>query len=254
MHNNPYLLQIEQTLPRILALVDKDRTSMSYGLADRYYWAWGLIDFGNGTFQGMAHGLSRLWVNKLWPYNTSKTDFIKRIDSIFIGTKSIIRKNGSLEEAFPNEGSYCVTALITFDLLCTMDLLSKEIHIKIYQKWQRIIQPMIEYLLKADEKHALISNHLATAVAALSRWYILTGDKNAEHKARILLDRIIKHQSDDGWFEEYGGPDPGYQTLCLYYLADVHKSQPEWGLLKPLKKSMKFLSHLVEKQISMDLV
>ena len=37
---------------------DNDQTSLSYGMGDRYHWAWGLIDFGNGTFQGAAHGLA----------------------------------------------------------------------------------------------------------------------------------------------------------------------------------------------------
>ena len=51
----------------------------------------------------------------------------KRIQSLFVGTKFLTRKDGSLEEAFPNEGSYCVTALVAFDLLVTIDLLAEKI-------------------------------------------------------------------------------------------------------------------------------
>ena len=58
--------------------------------------------------------------------NQVKNSFITRIQSIFAGTKSITRKDGSLEEAFPNEGSYCVTALVAFDFLVTLDLLKKD--------------------------------------------------------------------------------------------------------------------------------
>ncbi|MBX9780057.1 MAG: hypothetical protein K2X26_06905 [Chitinophagaceae bacterium] len=241
MTTNPYYKQICDTLPRLLSLFDKDKTSVSYGMGDRYYWAWGLIDFGNGTFQGAAHGMARLWKNGLWPYKTSKEKFIDRIDSMFLATKTLQRKDGSLEEAFPNEGSYCVTALVAYDLLCTIDLLSFEIDISQKQKWMSIVKPMVDFLVTSNETHAIISNHLATAVAALNRWHLLTADTRVAIKMRALLDRILKHQSSEGWFEEYGGADPGYQSLCTYYLADAHTMNPDLGLLEPLRRSICFL-------------
>ena len=241
MSINPYLKEIEANLPRILSLIDRDKTSSSYGMGDRYHWAWGLIDFGNGTFQGLAHGLARLWKNNLWPYPTSEKLFIERIHSLFLGAKNLTSAAGSLEEAFPNEGSYCVTALVAFDLLSALELLSEDIDKNMRDEWLEIIAPMINYLQKADETHALISNHLATAVAALILWIKLTKDNLVEKKAKLLLDRILSNQSSEGWFDEYGGADPGYQTLCTYYLASVHINKPEWGLEEPLTNSIDFL-------------
>lgn len=240
---NPYLEEIRVNLPRLLGLFDNDRSSISYGMGDRYHWAWGLIDFGNGTLQGAAHGIARLWHGGLWPYSTPKEHFIARIDAIFEASKRLTRKDGSLEEAFPREGSYCVTALVAFDLLCALDLLKEETTHAQSQRWRTIIAPMITYLTRSDETHALISNHLATAVAALLRWHFLTGDKAAEEKARIQLDKILQHQSAEGWFKEYEGADPGYQSLCTYYLADVHRLRPDWNLLEPLRQSIQFLWH-----------
>ena len=239
--SNPYLDEIKVTLPRILSSIDQDETSATYGLVDRFHWAWGLIDFPNGTFQGVAHGMARLWVSNLWPYSTSKTLFIQRIDSIFRATKNITRKDGSLEESFPNEGSYCVTALVAFDLLCTLHLLRNLIDEEIQGRWLKVIKPLIGFLIKENETHAVISNHLATAVAALVRWDKICNDKLAEAKAKKLCNFILEHQSEDGWFKEYEGADPGYQTLCIYYLADVHFQRPDWELIEPLRKSFKFL-------------
>lgn len=241
MVDNSYLKEISINIPRLLSLFDVDRTSLSYGMGDRYHWAWGLIDFGNGTFQGAAHGLARLWNAKLWPYNTSKEKFHARINSMFEAANNLKRKDGSLEESFPYEGSYCVTALLAFDLLCAKDLLSKEISKDMNNRWTTIISSMIDYLIKADETHAFISNHLATSVAALVRWNLLTGDKMAEQKARDQLDKILVNQSQEGWYKEYEGADPGYQSLCTYYLADVHKLRPDWELLESLRRSIEFL-------------
>jgi hypothetical protein len=240
---NPYLDEIKRNLPRLLSLFDTDQTSSSYGMGDRFHWAWGLIDFGNGTFQGAAHGMARLWLAGLWPYPTPKAQLIARIDALFKAAKRLMIRNGSLQEAFPNEGSYCVTALVAFDLLCAIDLLHTEVDKEHSQRWRTIVAPMISYLKSADETHAIISNHLATAVAALLRWHRLIGDQAAERKARTQLDKILHHQSEEGWFKEYEGADPGYQTLCTYYLADVHQIRPDWQLLEPLRRSIQFLWH-----------
>lgn len=212
-------------------------------MGDRYHWAWGLIDFGNGTFQGAANGLVRLWQVGIWPYKTDSTLFLNRIDTMFMAAGQLTRRDGSLEEAFPSEGSYCVTALVAFDLLCALDLLQSVIDTERHESWQSQITPMVRYLIQADETHALISNHLATAVAALARWHRLTGDSRAQEKARCLLGRILEHQSAEGWFKEYEGADPGYQTLCTYYLADVHRVRPDWELAEPLRRSLAFLWH-----------
>ena len=240
---NPYLIQIKNNLPRILSLFDRDRTSPGFGLGNRYHWAWGLIDFGNGTFQGAANGLCLLWKSGLWPYATPPAVFFERIDSLFTGAAKLTRTDGSLEEAFPREGSFCVTALVAFDLLCALQNVQDEVDSATIHAWKDIVNPMIRFLVGADETHALISNHLATAVAALSRWHALTGDEKALRKANILLDKILDHQSREGWFVEYQGADPGYQSLCTYYLADAHYVRPAWNLLEPLQQSVRFLWH-----------
>jgi len=238
----PYCGPIEQTLPRLLSLFDKDRSSRSYGLGDRFYWAWGLTDFPNGTFQGCAHGLARLWRQGQWPYATGRDTFLQRLDAMFVGAAGCTRADGSLEEAFPNEGSFCVTALVAYDLLQAIDLID-EVPEQTRQRWLTSVEPMIRYLINSDETHAFISNHLATAVAALNRWHRETGDDAAENRARVLLDKILDHQSAEGWFEEYGGADPGYETLCWHYLSDVHLLRPDWKLLEPLRRSAQFLWH-----------
>jgi len=243
MPDNAYLDPLRQTLPRLLALFDRDRTSASHGMGDRFHWAWGLIDFGNATFQGAAHGMARLWRAGLWPYAGAPDVFLRRIDALFDGASRLTRGDGSLEEAFPNEGSFCVTALVAFDLLRALDLLRPELSAETSARWTSTIEPMIGYLHSADETHAFISNHLATAAAALVRWHALSGDAGSHAKARALIDRILSHQSSEGWFKEYEGADPGYQSLCTYYLADLHRCRPDWGLAQALVRSIRFLWH-----------
>ena len=52
---DPYYKEIKNNLPRILSFYDFDKTSKTFGLGDRYHWAWGLIDFSNATYQGAVN-------------------------------------------------------------------------------------------------------------------------------------------------------------------------------------------------------
>ncbi len=241
-HHNVYLEQIDRVLPRLLALYDVDPTSPSYGMGDRYRWAWKLVDFGTGTYQGAAHGLARLLAAGLLGGRISEAAALRRIDAMFQAAAALRRRDGSLEEAFPFESSFCVTAQVAYDLLAAVELLG--------ERWDEarrgdaleVVRPLIRFLETGDERHGFISNHLATAAAALFRWHRESGD-GGEGKGRELLSRILAAQSSEGWFPEYQGADPGYQTLCTYYLADVHRLRPDLELLEPLARSVEFLWH-----------
>ncbi|PCJ69283.1 MAG: hypothetical protein COA62_11725 [Rhodobiaceae bacterium] len=239
-----YLREVETVLPRILASFDRDPLSPTFGVGDRTYWAWKLIDFANATPQGYVHGLARLVASDLLPEWLSKDAVLRRIEEIITGTSNILRKDGSLEEALPFEKSFCVTALIAFDLLAADELLQNHLTPTVRKKLRDVVRPMISFLHKADEKHDLISNHLATASAALFRWTIATGEPG-EDRGRIFLERILQYQSKEGWFNEYGGADPGYQSLATYYLADLHRCRPDLQLIEPLRNSLRFLSHFL---------
>ena len=240
--NNPYLNQIDRVLPRILALYDKNPVSPTIGLGDRYYWSWKLIDFGNATFQGAANGLARLLNANLLPEKMDKKLIIKRILTMVNAVATIRDSNGSVGEAFPHESSFCVTALVAYDLLTTVQTLANELSDTERERILAEISPLIRFLHRNDEEHALISNHLATAAIALYKYHALTGE-NSCARGRLFLDRIINNQSSEGWYMEYEGADPGYQSLCTYYLADLHQLRPDLELHDSLSRSVRFLWH-----------
>jgi len=238
-----YLNEVHKTLPRVLALFDVDSSSRSFGMGDRYHWGWCLIDFGNGTYQGAAHGLARLLVNGLLPNDFDEAKIRARINAMFNGAETLRRGDGSMEEAFPYESSFCVTALVAFDLLSTIELFGNRLERETRERYLAIIAPMIRHIQTTEERHAFISNHLAVASAALFKWNSLTGEREAEERGLKILDQILDHQSDEGWFLEYEGADPGYQTLCTQFLADIHRLRPDVDLIESLEKSLQFLVH-----------
>jgi hypothetical protein len=239
-NTNPYLHQVEKVLPRLLALYDQNPISPTMGLGDRYFWAWKLIDFGNATFQGAAHGFARLIVNDFIPFGIDRKSILERILNMTKAVKFIQDSNGSLNEALPHESSFCVTALVAYDLLSAVETLEEILSPRERADMLSVVSPMIHFLHHNDEHHGLISNHLATAATALYKYHALTNENSCD-RGRKFLDRILDHQSEEGWYQEYEGADPGYQSLCTYYLADLHRLRPELNLKESLAKSIRFL-------------
>lgn len=199
---NPYLTVIYRNLPRLLAMYDRDSASLTYGVGDRLYWAWKLIDFPNGTYQGAVSGLAALYHYQLLPSSFNKASILQRISAMMVGLKSITAKNGSLDEALPNEASFCVTGLVANDVLHAVSLLKHEISSIQCQEWIEIAKPLIHFLYQQDEMHGLISNHLATCALALVRWADCCEfeAEKANKRARVFIQRIIDNQSLEGFF------------------------------------------------------
>jgi hypothetical protein len=64
-------------------------------------------------------------------------------------------------------------------------------------------------------------------------------------RAERILQVILGSQSEEGWFPEYDGADPGYQTLCLYYLTQIYQINPTDALKDALDKAIKFIAHFL---------
>ena len=75
------------------------------------------------------------------------------------------------------------------------------------------------WLCRNDETHGVLSNHLAAAAAALETIGRIVEDPACSARARVFLDRILQHQSAEGWLREYDGADIGYGTHGFFYLA-----------------------------------
>ncbi|MBA7490799.1 hypothetical protein ES702_01342 [subsurface metagenome] len=241
-NNSIYRDKLLMQLPRLLSLYDLNPYSQTRGFGDRLHWGWKLIDFNNGTFQGGIHTLSIMV--KLGLFTDEQKEKVKEwIHWIIEGIGKIRYGNGSLIESFPYEYSFCVTALVAFDLLSTIEHLEKEWNKSEHHWALSVAEPLIGFISHYDETHGFISNHLATAAAAVNKWNLLSGDKNL--RGEEILSRIIEEQSAEGWYLEYEGPDPGYQTLCTYYLADYYLHNPDSALLGSLRESIKFLSYFV---------
>lgn len=239
---NIYKTVLSQNIYKLLSLYDTDKFSSTYGYGDREYWGWKTKDFSNATLQGGVYSLAIALTLDLFN-KEQENKILEIIDSAILAIENIRTKNGSVIEAYPNENSFCVTALVAFDVLSAIKHLDTKITSEKKKKYLDTIKPLIGFITTNDEEHAIISNHLATGVAAIVLWNKLTNDNNQRDKE--LLEIIYQHQSDEGWYREYEGSDPGYQTLCTYYLFCAYEISKDKVLLESLKKSAKFLNYFI---------
>lgn len=236
---------LETAVIRSLASIDNNGASNSRGLLDRRFWAWSMSDIPNLQLQGQAHGWMRLWAAGLWPFETDESLFRNRVRMTVEAIRKFVNSDGSIDQVFRHEKSWAATAFLAYDLLHAGQLAEDLNFPEIHSSACEVAEPLVRFLTRSCESHATISNHVVCGAAVHSLWSQLMSDTAAETTARAMLDITMSMRSSEGWFPEYSGADPGYQTQALMYLSDIASRHPT--LLGPddLAKTIDFLAYFV---------
>lgn len=235
-------LILEQA-PRVLSLMDRDAVSRTAGCCDRTYWAWKFVDYPGARFQEALCVMSFLYATELpgSPYFQNR----RLLEWIELGLRfwsSIQYGDGSYDEAYPYERSLAATAFTTFYIGEALEFLGTSCSSEVRGLVHETMEQAGRWLIRNDETHGFLSNHLAAAAAALYHVFRLTGKMEFGARSRYFIDRILDHQSEEGWYEEYGGADPGYQTHGSFYLARYYQMSGDERLAQSLERSMRFLA------------
>jgi hypothetical protein len=238
-------LILEQA-PRVLSLMDRDPLSPTAGCCDRTYWAWKFVDYPGARFQEALCVLSFLYATEL-----DGSAFFRNtrlLEWIALGLRfwcSAQYADGSFDEAYPYERSLAATAFTTFYVGEALNFLGDACPAETHAQVRRGMRRAGEWLMANDEKHGFLSNHLAAAAAALYHVYRITTEERFRARSRHFIDKIVARQSKEGWYEEYGGADPGYQTHGSFYLARYCEISGDAELAESLSRSMRFLAVFV---------
>jgi hypothetical protein len=210
--------------------------SSYYGASDREYWAWKTKDFHNSTWIGGIAGF--LDCSELLDF--SSQELAKIVDATLQGARRIQRKNGSFEEAYPFEDSYAVTGLVLFNLLYVLRCYRAHFSPESVATLKEISSLAVGFLETHSESHGIIANHLVTSTSALHLAKLEFGQGSGD----VELKKVLALQRPSGSFPEYGGADPGYQTLLNHYLVGALRAGASENLLAaPLKASLNFLEN-----------
>lgn len=246
MDSLPYLPLALAQVPRLISRLDREPFSRTHGSVDRTYWAWKFTDFPGARFQEAAYSLAALY--RIDDADNPLAGHDRVVDwtrAIFGNWQRLQYRDGSFDEAYPFERSLAATAFTGFYLGEAFLALRELLDPNEQSRLTRTFAAAADWLCRNDEKHGVLSNHLAAAAAALAVIHRITGDPRHEDRSRHFLERIYARQSSEGWYEEYGGADPGYQTHGTFYLARVWQLTGDNELLGSLRRSLAFLKHFV---------
>lgn len=192
---------------------NRDIASPSCGSFDRAWWGWKARDFADSTLQAAVTLVINVADAQSWSWLMPEllgryVDFLGKLQ----------HSDGSFDQCYPNER----TPGVFYDILPALLTVhgSSWLDDAARQRLETIIERGLEFALSVDEVHGEIVNHLAHFAYGLLLHWKAFGDLKSRRQAEAYIGRILRNfDAEEGWFQEYHGPDAGYQTRTLAYLT-----------------------------------
>lgn len=202
---------------RARSFMDLNRTSATYGCADRPYWYYRtLTNFSGSTWQQVMLGLAALYRTQHAgnPFAGSE-EALEAASAALSYWARISHRDGAFDEWYLNEFSYCPTAITGAGAALTLDLLGDKLAPEVRSQVSDALCRTAGWLERRYNP-TVMNQNLAAAVALAGAARI---DPKWKPVAEARLARVRTDQSLEGWFPEYSGGDLGYSTLALDLLA-----------------------------------
>lgn len=243
----PYFSKVIEIVPRILSMQDRDTASPTYGCFDRRYWAWRYKDFPDMSLQYSLLPLLHLWQShrddNIYFQNERVFDWIQA-GLLFLTSHQ--NKNGSFNQCYPHEN----TPGVVYDVLPVLlrsigsdyePLLTPALKHAI----EVTIEKAVRFVLRTDERHALVANHLAHYADTLFDVAAVFPSDAVKTRMWHYIERLVRSQSPSGWFPEYEGFDAGYECCTISYLSSFYCKTKEAKIFDMLKTCIDHLSYFV---------
>lgn len=228
-------------LPRLFQMVDRNPYSPTYGSFDRSHWHYRTMDFPSGMYQEFSLPLALAYAV---PFPGNQFHHVERVRELALaGVDYAMRsshKDGSCDDYFPYERAL---GALVFSLHANTEtcLVLKEAK----PEWLEFFTRRADYLAAHNETGRL-TNHQALAALALYNTFLVTGEERFKRASDDYL-KIVKEWfvPDEGWFYEYEGADPGYQSCTVSFLAKLYRKSQNPEILELLNPAIDFCWHFM---------
>ncbi|MDC0833796.1 hypothetical protein POG22_12380 [Geitlerinema sp. CS-897] len=230
-------------IPKILTLLDRNPHSPTYGCFDRNFWHYKIIDFPSGMSQEFVYPLALAYCLPI-PNNPFYEKAVIRewVEAGILYAARSAHPDGSCDDYFPFEragGAAAFSLLACLESYQMLGLDNYEI-LKFFEK-------RADWLAEHNESGRL-TNHQALIVLCLELAGQVLGQPSKWARAKSRrLERVLEWQSEEGWFQEYEGCDPGYHTLTIWCLARFEqlRNHPDDRLRAALDKAIELAGHFI---------
>lgn len=235
-----YALEALPSIPSLLQLLDRNPLSATYGCFDRSYWHFRTMDFPSGMSQEYALPLALVWRHEF----PGGTDYYQEprvrdwvLASIGFARRSA-HKDASCDDYYPFERALGATVYSLFAMAESYALVDAD------------DRELLEFLVRrarwvsSHGETGVLANHHAIAAAALHAVARISGDDAFAREAGKKAEEVLGYQHEEGWFQEYEGFDPGYQTVTIDFLARYWRASGDDRVLEPLRRAVRLLEQV----------
>ncbi len=226
-------------VPRLLGAIDRNPYRATYGCLDRQFWHYRTAAFPSQMYQEGALSLALAFSVDMPGNRWFQSQRVRElaVAAIRFAAKSS-RPDGSCDDYYPFERAL---GAAVFSLQATA---------RAYQLLQldgdadggetlAWLQRRADWIIDNDESGRL-SNHHAGAALGLLRVAEISGRDKYRAAAEDKIATVLDWQHEEGWFDEYGGADPGYQTVTIDSLAKIRRASGSTELDEPLRRAVEF--------------
>ncbi|MHA1875449.1 MAG: hypothetical protein ACTSUC_03275 [Promethearchaeota archaeon] len=244
------LNDIVQNAISLLNLVDTDEKSETYGCCYKPFWYGGQDpeirnpNFVNARWQEAGLTLAMMW-NKKYPRNPYfRNDEVKEIiKAIMLFWTKIQHRDGSFDEWKKYEHGQPPTAFSTYAMIKALEIMKDELSDGERKRIKKSIKKAADWLCVNSEPIAI--NHEVVAINTLYHAYLLLKDSKYLQAIDEKLEVVKGRFSEEGWFNEVGGPDTGYNEISLTYLGIYWDSSKDKRVLPIADKVLNFNKYFI---------
>ncbi len=240
-----YLDGVAEGITRLLGAIDRNPFRPTYGCLDRQYWHYRTACFPSEMYQEGVLPLALVYTYKLpgnrW-YGSERVRELA-VAAMQFSARSCHR-DGSCDDYYPFEralGAAVFSLQAAAKAYRLLDLDDPEL-----LSW---FDRRARWLMENEESGRLTNHH---ALTALCLWRVaeITDNDDYRDAARERIDQVLAWQDEEGWFDEYGGADPGYQTVTIDCLAKLRQATGDERLDAPIRRAVKFARHFLHPDAS----
>jgi hypothetical protein len=240
-----YRKTLEIAVPRLLGLMNRNPVSATWGCMDRAYWHYQTaVDFPSATYQQPVLALAWLYAAAA-PENPFRGKPVL-LEAARAGLRfwaGIQHRDGSFDEFYQNERSFCPTAFTSFAASEALLVLAGKLLPGEQAPLLAALGRAGDWLLARDNPQ--VANQRMAALNALANIAALTGEARFRAGAERLLASLLKSQHAEGWFPEYGGADIGYSFKALDLLGHYYARHGGEALARALVRLLDFAAPFV---------
>lgn len=227
-------------IPKLFALIDRNPYSCTYGSFDRAYWHYRTMDFPCGMAQEFCLPLALVYRHDFPdnPYRGKERVRQLALAAVDFAARSA-HPDGSCDDYFPYEQALGAAVFSLYATTETCLVLDDRDPARL-----RFFTTRADWLLRYQETGRL-TNHQAFAALALYNVFLLTGEERFREGSNARVAICREWYNDEGWFAEYEGADPGYQSCTIDFLAKLWRKSKDDSLLDLLGPAVRFCWHFM---------